>query len=67
VDPKVISLGTWIEIKYPNGTIEKRRADDTGGVIKGNIVDIYVKKSRKEVLQLGRKQVKVRILSKGEY
>lgn len=62
VDPRIIPLGTWIEIKYPNGNIEKRRADDTGGAIKGRILDVYVAKPRKVLLQMGRQHVKVRII-----
>lgn len=42
VDPNVIPLGTWIYVKYPDGRIEKRRADDTGGLVKGRHIDIYV-------------------------
>ena len=66
VDPRIIPLGSWIEIEYPNGKIERRRADDTGSAIKGNILDVYVKKPTKVLLQMGRQDVKVRILSKEE-
>lgn len=62
VDPRIIPLGTWIEIKYPDGNVERRRADDTGGVIKGRILDVYVAKPRNVLLQMGRQNVKVRIL-----
>jgi 3D (Asp-Asp-Asp) domain-containing protein len=59
VDPKVIPLGSWIEIKYPNGKVEHRRADDTGSAIKGKRLDIYLPKVTDE----GVDQVKVRIVS----
>ncbi|EIT86049.1 cell wall binding protein [Fictibacillus macauensis ZFHKF-1] len=54
VDPRVIKLGTWVEIKFPNGKKIKRRADDTGGAIKGRIIDLYVNKSDRTVRKLGR-------------
>jgi 3D (Asp-Asp-Asp) domain-containing protein len=63
VDPSVIPLGSWIEVMYSNGTVEKRRADDTGSAIKGQHVDIYVPRA---TLAMGTDQVKVRILSKPE-
>lgn len=62
VDPKVIPLGTWVEITFPDGRKEIRRADDTGGKIKGRRVDIYYPKSRKALLKMGVQKVKVRIL-----
>jgi len=62
VDPKVIPLGTWILIKYSNGIIEKRRADDTGGRIKGKKIDIYIPKSKKELMQLGKQTIQIQIL-----
>jgi 3D (Asp-Asp-Asp) domain-containing protein len=60
VDPAIIPLGTWLEIKYPDGRIEKRRADDTGSAIKGKEVDIYVPKA---TLAMGRHEVEVRVLN----
>jgi len=62
VDPKVIPLGTWVEITFPDGRKEIRRADDTGGKIKGRRVDIYYPKSRKALLKMGVQKVKIRIL-----
>ena len=62
VDPRVIPLGTWVEIEFPNGHKEIRRADDTGGKIKGRRVDIYYPKSRRALLQMGVQKVKIRIL-----
>lgn len=54
VDPKVIPLGSWIEIYMPDGTVLKRRAEDTGGAVKGNIVDVYADTSHKELMRRGR-------------
>lgn len=63
VDPSVIPLGTWIQLEFPDGTVLKRRADDTGGAVKGNIVDIYASVSTNELFQRGRTHgVKVSII-----
>lgn len=51
VDPDVIPLGSTIMIEY-NGEMVYLRADDTGGSIKGNRLDIAVK-GHQEALSLG--------------
>jgi uncharacterized protein YabE (DUF348 family)/3D (Asp-Asp-Asp) domain-containing protein len=57
VDPRVIPLGTRIYVEgYGFGL-----AADTGGVIKGNIVDVFMD-TREEALKWGRRQVRVYIL-----
>ena len=63
MDPEVIPLGSrvyvscesWPEI---NGWYI---AEDTGGVIKGNIIDVYMQ-DYDTCLQFGRRQVEVRVL-----
>lgn len=55
--PPQIKLGTWIYIKG----IGKRRCDDTGSAVKGNVIDLYVK-SRKDAFKFGRQQHKISIL-----
>ncbi len=63
VDPEVIPLGskvyvscdTWPEI---DGTYV---AEDTGGAIKGNIIDVYMQ-DYDDCIQWGRRQVEVRVL-----
>jgi len=63
VDPRIIPLGTWIEIHMPDGSILKRRAEDTGGAVKGRILDVYANRSNAELLKRGRtKGATVRIL-----
>ena len=63
VDPKVIPLGTWVRLEFPDGQTMVRRAEDTGGKVKGNIIDIYASAPRQELLQRGRTHnVKVSIL-----
>jgi 3D (Asp-Asp-Asp) domain-containing protein len=59
VDPKLIPLGSWVEVMYPDGRVEKRRADDTGSAIKGRRVDVYVA----DAAGYGVDTVKIRILS----
>ena len=62
VDPKVIPLGSWVEITYPDGKVERRLAEDTGRKIKGHHIDIFVNGTKKELIKLGVKKVKVRVL-----
>ena len=52
-DPKVIPLGTEVVI---DGVVYK--AEDTGGAIKGNKIDIYFD-SHEEALNFGKKKMKV--------
>jgi len=57
VDPQVIPLGTrlWIE-GYGEAV-----AEDTGGLVKGNIIDIYLP-TEDQCWQWGRRQVEVRVI-----
>lgn len=57
VDPRVIKLGTKVYVPGYGYAI----AGDTGGAIKGNIIDVYLP-SQRQALQWGRKTVKVEIL-----
>lgn len=57
VDPDVIPLGTRIEIK----DMGFFTAEDTGGKIKGNRIDIYFD-SKKEAKEFGKKGVWVNII-----
>lgn len=58
VDPRYIKLGTWLRIEIPDGNggykvyKQKVRADDTGGAIKGHVLDIFVG-SESEARQCG--------------
>lgn len=40
VDPNVIPLGSRVYIEYPDGTGQYAVAEDTGGAIKGNRIDV---------------------------
>ena len=57
VDPKIIPLGTQIEIKDIGLFI----AEDTGGKIKGNRIDIYFE-TKEEAKDFGRQVIWVRML-----
>ena len=57
VDPRVIPRGTELHIEgYGEGI-----AEDTGGAIKGNIIDVYLP-TEAECWQWGRRQVEVRVI-----
>lgn len=64
VDPRVIPLGTKLYIQSLDGTKDYgfAIAEDTGGAIKGNKIDLFFE-SRSEALAFGRRKVKVYILS----
>ena len=63
VDPKVIPLGSRLYITYPNGNVcyGFAVAEDTGGAIKGNRIDLFFE-TRDEVYSFGRRNVKVYVL-----
>lgn len=58
VDPRYIKLGTYLRIEVPDGNggykvyMSKARADDTGGAIKGHVIDVFVG-SESEAVQCG--------------
>lgn len=59
VDPKVIPLGTRVYVEGYGYAI----AGDTGGVIKGNKIDLCFEKPNKELMAFGRKSLTVYILN----
>jgi len=63
VDPRVIPLGTKMFIVSTDGSYVYGycTAEDTGGAIKGNKVDLFYN-TRSECMQFGRRSVKVYIL-----
>ncbi|SCG81749.1 putative protein yabE [Proteiniborus sp. DW1] len=65
VDPKVIPLGTKLYIESLDGTPDYGHAvaEDTGGAIKGNKIDLFMEDAKK-VKAFGRRKVKVYILGK---
>ena len=59
VDPSVIPLGAVVLVDYGDGAgLCRYRAEDTGGAIKGNRIDLCVS-SHAEALQLGRRTATV--------
>ncbi|MGM0365434.1 MAG: 3D domain-containing protein [Actinomycetota bacterium] len=60
VDPEIIPLGTEIEIKG----LGRFAAEDTGGKIKGNRIDIFFD-SKQEAKDFGRKGVWVKVEDRG--
>jgi 3D (Asp-Asp-Asp) domain-containing protein len=63
-DPSVIPLGTTVELRFSNGTLEQAIAMDTGGAIDGNIID-YLISDHASAIQFGRQTVNIRILERG--
>lgn len=63
VDPRVIPLGTKLYIESLDGTPDYgfATAEDTGGAIKGNKIDLFFE-TRNQVRSFGRRNVKVYIL-----
>lgn len=65
VDPNVIPLGSRLYVKYPDGHGEYAVAEDTGGAIKGNRIDIAMM-DRGNATDFGIKPVKVYVVSTPE-
>lgn len=67
VDPKVIPLGTKLYVTgYQSPYLPADGflavAEDTGGAVKGNKIDIFINQSRRNLLKYGVQQVEVYIL-----
>jgi 3D (Asp-Asp-Asp) domain-containing protein len=61
VDPGVIPLGSQVYLKYPDGHGAYAIAEDTGGAIKGNRIDV-VKSTEHEASDFGVQKVKVYVV-----
>lgn len=61
VDPKVIPLGSRVYLQYPDGHGTYAIAEDTGGAIKGNRIDV-AKSSEDEASNFGIQKVKVYVV-----
>lgn len=57
VDPRVIPLGTRMYVEGYGYAV----AQDTGGLIKGNIIDVFMD-TEEEAIQWGRRMVNIRII-----
>lgn len=62
VDPKLIPLGSRVYIEYPDGHGEYATAEDTGGAIKGNRIDV-AKQTVNEAEDFGIQKVKVYVVN----
>lgn len=58
VDPKVIPYGSKVLVVYDDGSTYVGRAEDCGGLIKNNIIDVY-KDTYAETVEHGRKKALV--------
>ena len=58
VDPEIIPYGSKIIIIYEDGTVEYGIAEDCGGLIKGNIIDVF-RHTYKEAVKHGRREATV--------
>lgn len=63
-DPRVLPLGSEIDISVDGEVLEKYTVMDTGGKVKGYIIDIWMP-TCEEATQFGRRDVKVRVRGKG--
>lgn len=64
-DPRVLPLGSEIDIRIGDGEVlEKHQVMDTGGAVKGFIIDIWMP-TCEAATTFGRKEVKVRVRKKG--
>ena len=64
VDPSVIPLGATVMVDFGDGIIHYYFADDTGGAVKGNHIDLCVQ-AHQEALDLGVKYATVFWLEEG--
>lgn len=64
VDPDIIPLGSTVQVTLDNGHTFKATAQDTGGAIKGAIIDV-LHETKAEAREFGRKTAKVKIISVG--
>lgn len=63
-DPRVLPLGSEIDIKVDDRVLERHRVMDTGGKVKGYIIDIWMP-TCEDARRFGRREVKVRVRRRG--
>lgn len=64
-DPRILPLGSQIDIRVGDEVLEKHDVMDTGGAIKGYVIDIWMP-TCDEAVAFGRREVKVRVRKKGD-
>lgn len=62
VDPSVIALGSTVEVRQADGTTFEAVAQDKGGAIKGDKIDVLVA-NEADAAQFGRQSVQVRVIN----
>jgi len=63
VDPSIIPLGSTVRVTLANGDSFEAKAEDTGGAIRGNKIDVLVS-DKATARKLGRQAATVEVLSK---
>lgn len=61
VDPDVIPLGSIIYLDYGDGVLHEVRADDTGNLVKGNVIDLCVS-DYETAMQMGIRQAQAYVV-----
>lgn len=64
-DPRVLPLGSVIDVKIGEEVRPNQEVMDTGGKIKGYVIDIWLP-TCEEAVEFGRQDVKVRVRKLGE-
>ena len=62
VDPKTIPLGSKVFVTGSYRELGVCYAEDTGGFIKGNRIDVYLEGTLQQLLEFGRREMRVYIL-----
>lgn len=63
-DPRVLPLGSVIDIRVDDRVLEEYEVMDTGGSVKGYIIDIWMS-SCDAAVEFGRRAVDVRVRKRG--
>lgn len=64
VDPRWIPLGSIVRVTLSDGNSFEAIAEDVGGIIKGNIIDV-AHETKVDANRFGRQSVEVRMIRKG--
>ncbi|NIW35238.1 MAG: hypothetical protein GWN32_01235 [Gemmatimonadetes bacterium] len=64
-DPRVLPLGSVIDIRVDGDVLGGYEVMDTGGKVEGYVIDIWMS-TCEEATEFGRRQVRVRVRKKGD-
>ena len=64
-DPKVLPLGSQIQVEGADGHSGTYVVEDTGPAVRGHEIDIY-EPNHKRAKEFGRKKVRVKVLKRGD-